>query len=194
MKTRTYQQLVRGQDFSGLRPLADNQSTVFEGYHFQNCNFMEAQLQRLDFRDCLFEGCNLSNAVVDQTGMMDIVFKDCKLMGMNIWQSKDFGFSIVCENCNMNYMSFDRKKLYKSIFRGCSMQGVNFTQADFSKATIEQCDFEEAVFMRSNLSGLDFSNSRGFLIDAEQNNLKKAKFQSQDLWRLLYKYGIEVIQ
>jgi hypothetical protein len=48
----------------------------------------------------------------------------------------------------------------------------------------------EAVFAKTNLGGVDFTSSINFAIDPEINNIRKAKFLSQDLFRLLTRHDI----
>jgi uncharacterized protein YjbI with pentapeptide repeats len=111
-------------------------------------------------------------------------------MGMNFSRTKDFGFAAHFKSCNLSYVSFDKKKLYKSSFSSSNLHGVNFTQADLSKCTLHNCQLLEAVFMHTDLSGVDFTSNIHFLIDPNLNKIKKAKFSSQSLSGLLYLYDI----
>ena len=70
------------------------------------------------------------------------------------------------------------------------MHEVNFTKADLSKSHFFNCDLYEAVFAQTNLSTVDFTSSSNFAIDPEINNIKRAKFLSQDLFRLLTRHDI----
>ena len=90
----------------------------------------------------------------------------------------------------LDYASFDSKKMNKSEFKSCKMHEVNFTNSDLSKSTFADCDLYEAVFAKTNLSSIDFTSSANFAIDPEINNVKRAKFLSQDLFRLLTRHDI----
>ena len=118
---------------------------------------------------------------------------DCKLVGANFSQSKDFGFCITFENCLLDYASFDKKRMNKSVFKNCKMHSVNFTQADLSKTALINCDLYETLFAGTNMSSMDFTTCKNFLIDPEMNNIKKAKFLSQDLHALLYRHDIVIV-
>ena len=83
--------------------------------------------------------------------------------------------------------------MQKSSFENCSLRGANFTQADLSASVINNCDFYEAIFADSNLSGLDFTSCKNFLIDPDMNNLRKAKFSKYDLTGLLYRHDIIIV-
>ncbi len=160
----------------------------FECCEFSNCVFTD--ISNLNFIDCVFKSCNLSNCKVNNTKLQDVKFNDCKLLGINFYQAKDFAFAVMCTNCNMDYASFDKKKLNKSNFTHCKMHSVNFTQADLTKTIFENCDLYEAIFNNTNLAGTDLTRIINFSIDPELNNIKKAKFLSQDLERLLEKHQI----
>jgi fluoroquinolone resistance protein len=163
----------------------------FENCEFINCIF--TSLKNLEFTECVFKNCNLSNADFKSCKLQDVTFSDCKLLGVNFSQTKDFGFCVLFDSCLMDYASFDRKRMNKSIFKNCKMHGVNFTQADLSKAALINCDLYEALFANTNLSGMDFTTSKNFLVDPELNNIKKAKFLSQDLHALLYRHDIVIL-
>lgn len=162
----------------------------YEKCEFVNCTFSD--LSQLNFISCTFKSCNLSNCKVNNAKLQDIAFIDYKLLGINFFQAKDFAFAVYFEKCNLDYVSFDSKKLNKSEFKNCKMHDVNFTKADLTKTTFIDCDLYEAIFAQTNLSGVDLTSIKNFSIDPEINNLKKAKFVSQDLERLLYKYDITI--
>lgn len=122
--------------------------------------------------------------------MSDIIFSNCKLTGVNFSEAKDFAFAVKFEECILDYAIFERKKLNKSFFTKSKIHGADFTQADLSKSKIHDCDFWDAVFVNTNLAGLDFTTSKNFTIDPTSNNIRKAKFLSSDLAGLLTKFDI----
>ncbi len=160
----------------------------YEKCEFVNCTFSD--ISNTNFINCTFKNCNLSNCKVNNAKLQDVAFVDCKLLGINFFQAKDFAFAVFCDKCNLDYASFDSKELNKSEFKNCKMHDVNFTKADLSKTIFMDCDLYEAIFSQSNLSGVDLTSIKNFSIDPEINTLKKTKFLSQDLERLLYKYDI----
>ena len=165
-----------------------NERKDYETCEFINCSFTD--ISKLNFIECSFKNCNLSNCKVNDTMLQSVEFFDCKLLGVNFFRAKDFAFEVYFNKCLLDFVSFDSKKLNKSKFRNCKMHEVNFTNADLSKSSFVDCDLFEAVFDKTNLSGIDFTSSINFLIDPEINTIKKAKFLSQDLSRLLTKYDI----
>jgi fluoroquinolone resistance protein len=166
---------------------------VTEREDYENCEFVNcifSDISQLNFIECTFRSCNLSNCKINNCKLQDVTFVDCKLLGINFFQAKDFAFALTCERCNLDYASFDSKKLNKSRFENCKMHSVNFTMTDLSKAELVNCDLYEAIFNNTNLNGVDLTTITNFSIDPELNKLKKAKFQAQDLEKLLYKYDL----
>jgi len=181
-----------------LTPISNDYSNTrldeseYDNQLFSNCDFTNAQLNGVEFIDCFFENCNFSNASLDAVALKNCSFKECKMLGVSFSQTRDFGFEIHLQNCNLSFASFDKKKIYKSTFQHCNMEGVNFTQADLSKSKMAYCNLLDALFSNTNLNGVDFRTNTNFIIHPEANNIKKARFLSQDLHRLLVGYSIIV--
>ena len=186
IKNNSYSETISNFNFSIQKSERDD----YENCEFVNCIFSD--ISQLSFINCLFKACNLSNCNVNNSKLQDISFFDCKLLGINFSQAKDFAFTLFCKNCNLDYVSFDKKKLNKSVFENCKMNNANFTQADLSKTKLINCDLLDAHFAQTNLAGVDFTSTQNFLINPENNVIKKAKFLSQDLEKLLYQYDIIV--
>lgn len=177
------------ETISNLNALPKNtEREDYENCEFSGCTFSD--ISNLNFINCSFKNCNLSNCKMNNVKLQEVSFSDCKLLGVNFYQAKDFAFALTCDKCIMDYASFDSKKLNKSAFKNCKMHEVNFTKTDLTKTTFSDCDLYEAIFAQTNLSGVDLTTIQNFSIDPEINNLKKAKFLSQDLERLLYKYEL----
>ena len=162
----------------------------YEKCEFVNCSFTD--ISNLNFINCVFKNCNLSSCKMNNSKLQGVAFVDCKLLGLNFFQAKDFAFEVYFDKCLLDYASFDSKKLNKSEFKSCKMHQVNFTNADLSKTSLVDCDLYEAVFAKTNLSGVDFTSCSNFAIDPEINQVKKAKFLSQDLFRLLTRHDIYI--
>lgn len=180
---KSYDTVIERVDFT-----VERLEHSYESTEFRSCTFND--ITGIAFTDCLFSSCNLSNAQVGKAKAQDLNFRDCKLIGINFYQMLDFGFSLHFENCLLDYSSFDKKKMSKSTFKNCKLHGANFSKADLSKATLENCDLLDAIFSGTNLSGMDFTTNRNFIIDPEQNLIKKARFASHSLAGLLSKYEI----
>ncbi len=77
-------------------------------------------------------------------------------------------------------------------FTNCSLEEVDFTQADLSAANFDECNLALAVFYQTNLEKADFRSSFGYIIDPEENRVKKAKFSLNGIPGLLAKYQLTI--
>jgi fluoroquinolone resistance protein len=174
---------------------ADNAlgSDTFENCRFLNCDLSAANLAGKVFIDCRFEDCNLSLADVANAGFQNISFKHSKLSGVNFAKSRDFLFETHFENCILDNAIFFRKKNKKANFKDCSMVETDLTEADFTDAKFDNCNLNRAFFDRTILKNADLTTSYNFVINPDNNDIKKAKFSVQGLPGLLSKYDIQII-
>lgn len=187
MKTiKKYRETITANNFLGF----ENERQDYENCEFLNCVFTD--ISELNFVNCHFKNCNLSNAKVNNCKLQEIMFTECKLIGINFSRARDFAFEMHCKNCNLDYGSFDSKKMNKSVFENCKMHSINFSQADLSKIQLIDCDLYESIFNGTNLSGVDFTRAQNFSIDPALNNVRKAKFLTQDLPGLLDKFDLVI--
>ncbi|WP_413998585.1 pentapeptide repeat-containing protein [Flavobacterium sp. W1B] len=155
---------------------------------FRNCSFSNIALS--DFSKCKFVGCDLSNCTVSGSSLQEVSFTDCKLMGIIFYDVNDFGFSIHCQNCILDYCSFDNKKTNTSSFKECRMHGVSFNRADINRSKFVNCDLLHAVFLETNIKGIDFKTNSNLQMDLSNNLVKKTKFSPEQLHGLLSHYDI----
>jgi fluoroquinolone resistance protein len=80
----------------------------------------------------------------------------------------------------------------KAVFSNCSLHEVDFTETDLSQAVFENCDFAGATFDQTILEKVDLRSSHHYIIDPENNRLKKAKVSSAELAGLLQKYELDI--
>jgi len=168
-------------------------ASTFENCRFLNCDFSNANFANKLFSDCFFEDCNLSVMNLANTGLQNIRFTHCKLSGANFTRCNDFLLEMHFENCILDNAIFFKKKNKKGIFKDCSMIETDFTEADLTDAKFENCNLHRAFFDRTILKNADLSTSYNFIIDPDNNDIKKAKFSAQGLPGLLAKYDIRII-
>jgi uncharacterized protein YjbI with pentapeptide repeats len=168
-------------------------AAVFENCIFKNFDFSDAKFADTDFIESEFENCNFSLAKLENVGMKEVMFKQCKLTGIDFGRCKDFLFCTNFKSCILDYTSFIKKKNKKSHLIDCSAKGADFTESDFSQSLLQNCDFANAVFLNTNLNGVNISTSYNFIINPETNQLKKAKFSLEGLPGLLANYGITIV-
>jgi uncharacterized protein YjbI with pentapeptide repeats len=167
--------------------------TEFENCSFKNCNFSGAILNAAAFIECSFAGCDLSMMRLPDCRMNGVTFKGCKMLGVNFSECVDFLFAIGLADCMADYSSYVRKKMTKMLFAGTSLKGADFTGADLSGAEFPGCNLEDAVFAATICREADFSTAVNYIIDPEQNSIRRAKFSTAGLTGLLAKYTIRVV-
>jgi len=164
----------------------------YENCKFINCNFAEANLLDVVFMECTFEDCDLSLARLNETAFRDVKFIGCKMLGLKFDHCNAFGLSFQFEKCNLNHSSFYKIKAIKSIFIHCQLHEVDFTEANLTSSLFQSSDLFRAVFQHSILEKVDFTTAYNYLIDPEQNNIRKAKFSIDGIVGLLKKYDIQI--
>jgi len=168
------------------------QKQTFENCKFLNCNFSYADFYGIAFVECYFEGCNLSLVKLTGTGLQNIRFKDCKLSGADFSKSLDFLFEVNFNNCILDNAIFYKKKNKGGSFTDCSMVETDFTETDLTEAKLINCNLNRAFFDHTILMNADLRTSYNFIIDPDNNNIKKARFSVHGLAGLLAKYDIRV--
>jgi len=176
---------IKAEDIAGVQ--------TFENCRFTYCDFSYANFAEKLFIDCQFEDCNLSLAGVNNTGLQNITFKRCKLSGVNFAKSRDFSFEMHFDNCILDNAVFYKKKNKKALFKDCSLVETDFTEADLTDTKFDNCNLNRAFFDRTVLKNADLSTSYNFIIDPDNNDIKKAKFSVHGLAGLLAKYDIRII-
>jgi len=176
---------IKAEDLSAFQ--------TFENCKFLNCDFSTGNFSGILFIDCRFEDCNLSLMGLSNTGLQNIRFKHCKLSGTNFTRCNDFLLEMHFENCILDNAIFFKKKNKKGTFKDCSMIETDFTEVDLSDAKFENCNLHRAFFDRTILKNADLSTAYNFIIDPDNNDIKKAKFSAQGLPGLLAKYDIRII-
>lgn len=179
---------IENQDFQVSAPLKGD----YENCSFINCNFSNADLSEINFLECEFLNCNLSLTGIPQTSFRDVIFKNCKIVGLHFEESNSLLMSFTFEGCTIELCSFNKLKLKKTVFRNARITEADFTETDLSYSKFISCDLQRTIFFQSNLEGVDFRTSFNYIIDPEQNRIRKAKFSLSGLVGLLAKYDIEI--
>jgi uncharacterized protein YjbI with pentapeptide repeats len=164
----------------------------YEHCRFVNCDFSYADFGGIIFADCRFDGCNLSLIKLSDTGLQNIMFKDCKVSGADFSKSRDFLFEVSFDNCILDNAIFYKKKNKGAKFTDCSLVETDFTEADLTDVQFNNCNLNRAFFDRTILKNADLRTSYNFIIDPDNNNIKKARFSIHGLPGLLTKYDIRI--
>jgi len=172
-----------------LNPLPKGE---YELCTFINCDFSNTDLSNMVFVSCEFVACNLSLVSINDTSFREVNFKDCKMLGLRFDTCHKFGLELNFNSCNLNHSSFYKVKLKKTSIKDCQLQETDFTECDLTASKIENCNFLNASFDHTVLEKADLRTSYNYLINPEQNNIKKAKFSLSGVGGLLTKYDIEI--
>ena len=164
----------------------------YENCIFNNCIFSNSDLSEINFIDCEFNNCDLSIIKINNTAFRNVKFKDSKLLGVHFEDCNDFLFSVNFIACQLNLSSFYKRTLKKVRFIDCFLKEVDFTEANLTSSVFENCDLSGAMFVNSVLEKTDFRSSYNYSIDPELNRISKAKFSIPGIVGLLNKYNIEI--
>lgn len=160
---------------------------------FQHCDFTEIAFGKTNFEECKFISCNFSLTKMSGTSWNKVEFVSCKLTGANFSNANKFTFSASFDECNMQYTSFQGLDLQGTSFNKCRIIETDFALCDLRKSVFKDCDLLRSIFQRTNLEGADFTTAFNFVINPNDNKMKKAKFSVQGLPGLLGVFGIDII-
>jgi len=165
---------------------------IYESCIFRACSFNSSDLSDVSFSDCQFHSCDISLAQLHNAVFKDVKFISCKLLGLHFDDCNKLFFSVDFEECNLNLASFSKLKIKGRQFQNCSLNDTDFARADLTGTKFYNCDMRGAIFESTILEKSDLSTSFNFLIDPENNRLKKARFSLQGIPGLLGKYDIVI--
>lgn len=169
----------------------------FEECLFSHCQFSDTQFRRCKFINCTFEQCNLSMVVWSYSRLSEVEFTDCKLVGID-WTKADWPVyrrdaELVFTRCIMNDNSFFGLAMHGLKLLDCKLHDADLREGDFTDAIMTGCDFSHALFLRSNLTKADFSDSTDFNINVLENTINGATFSRFEALALLESLGIELV-
>ena len=159
---------------------------------FESCNFSNLDLSEISFIECRFVECNFTLAKLTKTGFKDVRFDSCKMLGLQFTDLKPFLLEMDFKNCHLEESSFYKLDLKGLSMNSCNLRGADFSEANLEKSSIIACDLSECTFERTNLSFANLSDSYNFQIDPEQNTIRGATFNADQLCGLLTKYNLQI--
>jgi len=165
---------------------------TYENCTFINCDLSEVSFSFSKFIDCTFTGCNLAMAKLAGSQLKSTLFTGCKVLGVNFADCSDSLFSVSFDNCTIDFAAFAGKKMLKTSFKNSSLKNIDFSDCDLSGSLFLNFDLDNAVFNKTILKEVDFRMAINFNIDAENNNIRKAKFSLHGLAGLLNKYNLTI--
>lgn len=169
----------------------------FEECQFLDCDFSGATLRNCKFVNCTFERCNLSLVNLSMSSFFVVAFQDSKLVGVDwtkaTWATYRVDFELRFQRCILNDSSFFGLTLNELVLAECKLHDVDFREGNFAQSSMTYCDFTHSVFMRTNLQGVDFSESTGYAINVLENPVQGAKFSRYEALSLLECLDIELV-
>ncbi|MCH2229103.1 MAG: pentapeptide repeat-containing protein [Crocinitomicaceae bacterium] len=164
----------------------------FDVCRFISCDFENADFRDVNFSECEFIDCNLSNSNLLNTAFKDCKFINCKLLGLRFEDCNPFLLVLDFDSCILSLSSFYKLNLKGTSFANSTLNEVDFSETNLSKSIFFNCDLSLAIFDQSILIESDFRNAHGYVIDPDNNQIKKAKFSKDGISGLLAKYHISI--
>jgi uncharacterized protein YjbI with pentapeptide repeats len=96
------------------------------------------------------------------------------------------------DQCVLDFSSFYKLKLKSTYFNHCSLKEAELSECDLTDSSFHLADLTDAVFYQTNLTGADFRGAINVVLDPEENKLQKAKFNRDNVFGLLSKYGLKI--
>lgn len=180
------------ETFSKLTLAEDTiESIVFDECEFIDCVFIGCKFEKCRLLNCKFEKCDLSNIVPMNSEFREVKFTNCKAIGIDWTRAskiKELNFS----ECLVNYSNFRLLKLPKTIMKKCEAKDTDFIETDLKGSNLTDSDFENSIFFKTNLSGVNFTRATNYTIDVNNNTLKKTRFSLPEALSLLSNLDIIV--
>jgi fluoroquinolone resistance protein len=167
------------------------ESKVFDECEFIDCIFIGCRFEKCRLLNCKFEKCDLSNIIPMNSEFREVKFTSCKAIGIDWTRAgklKELSFT----ECLVNYSNFRLLKLQKTVIRKCEVKDVDFIETDLKDSNLTGSNFENSVFFKTDLSGVNLTRATNYTIDVNNNTLKKTRFSLPEALSLLNNLDIIV--
>lgn len=176
-----------GEDFSDSGKLAD----AYQNCEFNQCNFQDADLEKIRFSECTFIGCNMSLCQLKGASFNDCQFKGCKMLVLD-WTLVASLRSPSFDTCVMDANNFSGMQLAYTKFTGSRLHGARFRGAKLKDAIFYGCDLQDAEIIQCDLRNCDFREASNYQISPIDNQISKAKFSFPTAVALLEAFDIVI--
>lgn len=161
----------------------------FKDCVFRNCSISENTISNCLFKDCKFINCNIVGNKFIYTIFRDCEFEKCNLIGIN-WKeiTKERSYSnpfSKLKDCYLKYSSFIKMDIKKFDFSSNVIHDSIFDECCLKLSKFNSCDLTQTRFNLCDLRDTDFKESRGYIIDINNCNIKGGKFSFPDVMNLL---------
>ena len=187
-----YEESFAGLDYANNKFIA----ITFDNCVFSRCDFSASEFRTCKFRDCSFKNCNLSLTNFPSSQFLNVHFEECKIIGVNwaycAWSLIKLTFPLIFKSCNISQSSFMELNLHDAQIVDSIVRDVDFRGCNLQNATLTGNDFQNSLFVKTDLTKANFRNSINYSISLVDNNVTKAKFSMPEAMSLLYSLNIEI--
>lgn len=163
----------------------------FEDCEFTKCVFIETKFKKCKFIDCRFSNCTFSACKFTDSTFLNATFTGSKLMGIDWTElAKSSGWKF--RECSLEYCNFKLMKLPGIEITRSNIKDVDFTDTDLSRAMFNNSSLDKSKFFKTNLEKASFLDATNYSINAQYNNITKAKFSLPEALTLLYGLDIKI--
>lgn len=174
----------------------DYQDTTIAGKEFANCTFIGCKLGKTTFEDCFFEDCEFLDCDLYMLGVKassfsNVTFKSCRMLAIE-WHKASGPLHIAFYGCAISYSTFLKQNLKKCILIDCVAKEMVCIETNLEEVDFRNTDLEGTLFQEANLKKANFEGAKNYVINLENNNVKKAIFSMPEAIGLLTNYDIIV--
>lgn len=159
---------------------------------FVECDFSESDMSHTIFEDCTFTRCNLSLVKLNNARLRGIKFVETKLLGLDFAKCDRFILEFECHKSIIKNCSFREMNIQKTKFAGCDILDCDFIESNLVSSDFSEANLRGTTFLKSNLEKCDFSNAYDYIINPNDNKVKKAVFTLPEAMGLLKGFNIVI--
>lgn len=135
---------------------------------FDECNFTNARLNGVTFKDCAFLSCQLKN-----TSLFAVTLEDCKMTGTDFTDS-DCGLMRIIGG-DFSYTVLRKQAFQKSDLSNIRFFGADLTECHFNNCKMNNCDFSEAIAYKTSFYKSDIRRSSLLSFNISEASFRFAK-------------------
>ncbi len=164
---------------------------------FERCSFVGCTFAGCRLINCRFLGCDLSNVRVPDCVFSDVTFERSKVIGVDWTQTRGPQATLLLLSLDFVESVLDYANFFGLPLRGvtiarCHAHAVDFSEADLSDAVCTGTDFQDSIFLHTNLERADFTGAANYAIDPTANSVRGARFSLPEAVALLRPFGVVI--
>lgn len=154
----------------------DFTAETFRNIAIENCTFSNCTFYKCSFINTKISRCDFSNSDFSQSYWKYCTLEDTKALGSDCKEST--WNQVTMRDVALNYSSFHGSKWQNILLAACPCQGADLSEMSIKDLELDECDLTNAVFFKTPLKGIDFSNSKvkALVLSDDHRELKGATF------------------